>query len=152
MHQQLSDYAEYNAVVHHFESLTGIRRRPSEIILLTFLLFPDLVRDDESLKNQFRHYADNTSWQELPVAGFENSTILLSQLKDILAASIARRGIIVYYNSKLLRNRVLPGFEVESEIMIHTKKPLTLEVISGVKPLAEPDQQAVVDLIQTLRD
>lgn len=113
---------------------------------MTYLLFPDLIhrfKDDQFLERFLRRFKDNANWQTPPDLGLKNSTMPLSRLKEILSSCIARRGLIVYYNEKILRNRVLPGFELESEIMIHTKKPLTLDVVSGIKPLAKPDIKAL---------
>ncbi|MBI2085964.1 hypothetical protein HYT74_01340 [Candidatus Daviesbacteria bacterium] len=147
IHDQLSDYARRQAVEHHFESLTDIKRGDDRaIVFLTYLLFPDLIsqfKDDEFLESCFYAFKADANWQAPPDLGLNNSTIPLPRLKEILASCVEKRGLIIYYNEKILRNRVLPGFELESEIMIHTKKPLTLAVISGIKPLAKPDIKAL---------
>lgn len=154
MRRQLRNYAGRHAIPHHFESLTGIRLdEPDEVVSLAYLLFPDLVskyRDDSTLKDAFYYFTANADWKKPPPLSFNRPNMTLSELRNILAQSIARRGLIIYYNEKVLANELKEGFELEAEIMIHTKKPLTLEVIAGIEPLAEPDKQAVSDLIMTL--
>ncbi|MBI2338302.1 hypothetical protein HYU95_03925 [Candidatus Daviesbacteria bacterium] len=143
-------YAAYNAIPHQFHSYTGIQvDGPHPLIALTHLLFPDLVTQcqDDILQFFFDLYKDSADWQEPSQLGLAQSNLSLPQLKEILAQAISRRGVILYYNQQLTNYHLVPGIESDKEIMIHSKEPLTLEVISGIEPLSKSDQEAVENLI-----
>ncbi|MBI2196816.1 hypothetical protein HYU45_04385 [Candidatus Daviesbacteria bacterium] len=154
MRRRLKTHAGWQAIEHHFESLIGTKLLDeTQIVALTYLLFPTSVtqyKDDAFLDFTFHWFQDAADWQHPPLFGFENSSMSILELKGILTQSIARRGTIIYYNEKLLRNQIREGFESEDEILIHSRKPLTLEVISGIETLAETDREAVESLIQKL--
>lgn len=147
----LRDYAVYNAITHYFKSQADTNiQNPKAIVTLVHLLFPDLVKkfnNDSLIIQIFNRFTESADWEEPHSLGLEESNMTIAQLKNILGQSISRRGIIMYYNEKILRNRVVPGIESEEEIMIISKRPLTLEVISGIEILSENDKRAIENLI-----
>ncbi|MBI4066816.1 hypothetical protein HY407_00380 [Candidatus Gottesmanbacteria bacterium] len=154
--RSLGYHAGYQAISHYYESQTGMKLSSEGIVLLAHTLFPDLVhpyRDNSFLADEYDFIAyPLREWRKPHSLGLEHSTMPLDQLKKIIAQCLSRRGVIIYYNQQILKGtNVRPGFESEDEIIIYSQKPLTLTVISGIKPLAKSDQEAINHLIHTLQ-
>lgn len=148
-------YAALNAINHYYESFAGKQHedRHGHIVTLAYLLFPTLVnqfREDTILNGFLQTFADNADWKKPADLSLDSSKKSLPELREILGQAISRRGIIIYYNPQVLTKHVLPGVESETEMIIHSRKPLTLEVISGIEVLAEPDKKAIDHFIKTL--
>lgn len=124
---------------------TDIKMHFYEIIMLTNLLFPDLMQRYK--KDEFiQHSLDDVGFHDFKASGcrFSNSTFSMQELRAILAGAISRRGAIVYYNSNIFRHQVITGKESETEIMILTQTPLTFESISGIELLSSADANALI--------
>lgn len=149
--ESLIHYANRLAIAHSFESLTGIKRDENEVVILAYLLFPTLVKrlkNDKILAYTLSAFSGR-DWNNPPSLDLK-SNMSIPRLKKIMVQSISRKGIIIYYNKEVLKNQVCGGFESANELIIHSRKPLTLDVISGIEPLSEADQKAVKNLIHKL--
>ncbi len=142
-HKSSKDYALKHAIEHPFNEKFKVRLHARQIYILASILFPSdsaLWDEDESLlaiTGPDYHPLDFSHQR-----AFENSERAVKDLQQVISECFKRRGVVIYYSSKIL-DHAKPGYEAEREIMIVSKKPLPIDVISGVEILSEADRKSL---------
>ena len=120
-------------------------------VLLTAsaILFPSIYRklqEDSALKYVIYDYFELES--DYDYMGLEGINISLPRLRRVLDGSLSRRGVLVYYNNNIFQHKVIKGEEMPEEIMVISKEPMNLDVISGIQPQSEVDRRALQLLVR----
>lgn len=136
-----ASYAFGQTAQSYFEKATGFKFKDTRIYFLTGSLFPSVLKPYFKypvIQRFSAHSFDPECYLESEPT--DNLGLTLEQLKGILRECFKRRGVRIYYNSKILDHRVIVGHESEEEVMILSQRPLTLDVISGVEILSKADK------------
>lgn len=134
-------YAFDQTAKSYFKDATGFKFSSTQIYYLTGSLFPSVLepyKNDPVIKNFRAQSFDPEYFSKSEPT--DNLGLTLEQLKGVLRECFKRRGVRIYYNSKILDHRIIVGHEGEDEIMILSQKPLTLDVISGIEILSKADE------------
>lgn len=137
------DYANEMAMADFFVREFGVFRDDTDIWAITALLFPNLAKsigEPATFDPYFVGYDKNSLRDRAEV----DKTFTLEQVENKLATALRRRGILWYYNDKIFEHEVMLGVESEDEIMILPKRPLNLDVISGIEILGPEERKLLL--------
>jgi hypothetical protein len=68
-------------------------------------------------------------------------------LFDASMDAIQRRGVLVFYNREVLREKAFEGYESEDELIAVTPNKFGLSVVSGIKFLSAYDKRTLLKLV-----
>ena len=135
-------YAAWTSLEHVVKHSTGISAYFRSILAVSYDLLPQETAEKigAEIWGDEEDSRENSDPQEVAeLLSFPNRKQLVQTLRE----GLERRGVLIYCNSGIFPNRVLPGFEDEHELLIVSAQPLKTDVISGIEVLSEADRKVL---------
>ncbi len=111
-------------------------------------IFPNAVRGYFKENPDLNEIITNWEFTECDESGLENTEVTLGDLQNLMDICLRRRGVIVYYNEKVLEHTTLLNHEDEADLMILSRSPLNAEVVSGIVPLSDIDRVVMLQGVE----
>lgn len=150
MMRKTRSYAIRRSMSDCFHAHTGLYTEADNILWLASTILPDLLNNYLSLPEMEKIHGDLNNIHSNAEADEVNkirNQISLEMLIPSIAHSLRRRGVLLFFNKKILNANVIPGKEAETEIIILSESPLSTDTISGIRLLSGTDRKALFELL-----
>lgn len=144
INDSLGYYALRNGVDDAYYEKLGVHRDSRFIVTMFASIFPTATRAYFNENPDLRKIITDWEFTEGDESGLETIEATLEDLRNLMDTCLRRRGVIVYYNEKVLEHKTLLNHEDEADLMILSKQPLRADVVSGIVPLSDTDRTVML--------